>query len=88
MGHFSEFFTAILFLICALLIEQLAVAQNYGPLLGSDESDYDFGPQDRGADLSQEGGEVDDMDNEPSYPDGIGNIENDGREIDDEGKWF
>ncbi len=43
MAHFSAFFTAIFLLICALLIEQLAVAQSYGTLLGNDEpEEYEY----------------------------------------------
>ncbi|KAH9407427.1 hypothetical protein TYRP_012246 [Tyrophagus putrescentiae] len=44
MAHFSAFFTAIFLLICALLIEQLAMAQSYGQLLGNDGGgEPDFG---------------------------------------------
>lgn len=83
MAHFSAFFTAIFLLICALLIEQFAMAQSYDQLLGNnnnnDEPDYEYrrSPANRASSSSrnnrlsqdqEEAGEGDDMDDTNEAP--------------------
>lgn len=92
MAHFSAFFTAIFLLICALLIEQFAMAQSYDQFLGNNDNndDYEYrrSPANRASSsrnrLSHDQEEGDDMDENEGPPpppgDGIGDIENSGEE--------